>query len=124
MSIGSKIAAFFTQKKIDEQTLQMLEDTLISSDIGVAKTAELIAKIKNQKWGKEFSFEEIKSFLESELSQTLKNTEKKLDFEQKKPMVILFAGVNGSGKTTTIGKIAYQLSLINKKIMLVCRRYF
>lgn len=119
MSIGSKIAAFFTQKKIDEQTLQMLEDTLISSDIGVAKTNELIAKIKNLKWGKEISLEELKSFLKAELSIPLENAEKKLDFEQKKPMVILFAGVNGSGKTTTIGKIAYQLSLMNKKIMLV-----
>jgi len=103
--------AGLAKKKIDRESLDELEELLITSDMG-AKVASRIAKAFSQdRFDRESSEDEIKAALAKEISDILKPREKIVDFaEGPKPRIVLFVGVNGSGKTTTIGKIAAKLS--------------
>ncbi|MBL6664291.1 MAG: signal recognition particle-docking protein FtsY [Rickettsiales bacterium] len=117
--ISSAITQIFTHKKLDDQTLEDLEETLILSDMGSEAAIQIINNLRSKKFAKTISDEEIKQFLQDEISHILKPCQKTLDLADKnKPQVLIFNGVNGAGKTTTIGKIAQNLKNQNKTVLI------
>ena len=108
------------KRKIDENMLNELEDFLIQSDVGIESAKELREKFSNTKVNpKNSSKDEIFKIFSDYASEILKPLEKKLEnININKPCVILIAGVNGVGKTTTIGKLGKILGQNNKKIVL------
>jgi fused signal recognition particle receptor len=116
--ISSGIADIFTKKKLDAETVKQLEELLITADLGPALSARLAAAIAKNRFDKEVSVTEIKEALAEEIEKILTLVEKRLFTDRAKPFIILMAGVNGTGKTTTIGKWAYQFKRSGKKMML------
>lgn len=104
-SIGGSITSIFTKKKLDKATLQDLEDTLIQADLGLPVAERIIAAVSVGRYDKEIDPEEVKQILASEVAKVLKPVEVPFNFGSEKPFVIMVVGVNGSGKTTTIGKL-------------------
>lgn len=96
----------FVKRRLDAEMLQELEELLILSDIGVETAASLCAALSKEKMDKDVSIEEVKAFLADHISQKLDPFAQKLEINPNHdPHVILVVGVNGSGKTTTIGKL-------------------
>lgn len=117
--LSTAITQIFTHKKLDEETLDELEETLILSDMGSEAAIKIIENLRLKKFAKNITDEEIKQFLQNEISEILKLCQKTLNLEDSsKPQVLIFNGVNGAGKTTTIGKIAQNLKNQNKKILI------
>ena len=119
-SLSSGLSNLIFKKKIDENTLNELEDFLIQSDVGVESAKELKEKFADIKVdAKKSEKDEIFKIFSKYIAEILSPLEKKLeDIKQNKPSVILIAGVNGVGKTTTIGKLGKILKQNNKKIVL------
>jgi fused signal recognition particle receptor len=113
------IKQIFTHKKLSLDNLEDLENQMIISDVGVLFSAEIIAKIKNKKFPKNISEIELKDFLAKQMEEILIPCEASLKFDDlNKTQVLIFNGVNGVGKTTTIGKIAANLKNQQKKIII------
>jgi fused signal recognition particle receptor len=104
-TITGSITSIFTKRKLDKETLQELEDTLIQADLGLTVAERIIAEVSRGRFDKEIDPEEVKHILASEVAKVLKPVEVPFNFGTEKPFVILVVGVNGSGKTTTIGKL-------------------
>ncbi len=119
-SLSSGLHDLIYKKKIDESVLNELEDFLIQSDVGVESAKELKEKFASTKVNpKESGKDEIFKIFSNYASEILKPLEKNLEnLSKNKPGVILIAGVNGVGKTTTIGKLGKILIQNNKKIVL------
>ena len=117
--ISSGLNDLIFKRKIDEKMLNELEDFLIQSDVGVESAKELREKFANTKINpKNTDRSEIFKIFSNYASEILKPLEKNIeDIEKNKPSVILIAGVNGVGKTTTIGKLSKILGNNNKKIV-------
>lgn len=116
--ITDGIASIITKRKLDDDTLQELEDLLITADLGPATAAKLTAAIAKNRFGKEVTAEEIRTALAEEIEKILQPVEKQLFTSEAKPFVILMVGVNGTGKTTTIGKLGQQFTREGRKVML------
>jgi len=111
----------FGKKIIDEELLEDLESHLLLADIGIQATNQIIEEVKEKiAFNKLNDASELWSILKNNLNQILEPCEVKLDVEQenKKPFVILMVGVNGTGKTTTIGKLAHKFQKEGKSVML------
>ena len=117
--ITEGVTQIFTTKKLDDTTLTELEELLISADLGPATAAKLVEGIRRERFGKEVTAEEIRGALGEEIEKILTPAEKPLFGNYAKPYVILVAGVNGTGKTTTIGKLAAQFKGEGRKVMMV-----
>ena len=119
-NLSSGLNDLIFKKKIDENMLNELEDFLIQSDVGVESAKELREKFANTKVNlKTVGKDEIFKIFSNYVSEILKPLEKNLEnINKNKPSVILIAGVNGVGKTTTIGKLGKILGQNNKKIVL------
>jgi len=119
-NLSSGLNDLIFKKKIDENMLNELEDFLIQSDVGVESAKELREKFSNTKVNpKPIGKDEIFKIFSNYVSEILKPLEKNLEsINKNKPSVILVAGVNGVGKTTTIGKLGKILGQNNKKIVL------
>jgi len=117
-SFSSGLNDLIFKRKIDKDVLNELEDFLIQSDVGVESAKELREKFANKKINpKNFKKDEIYKIFSSYVSEILKPLEKNLEkINKNKPNVILVAGVNGVGKTTTIGKLGKILGKNKKKI--------
>ncbi|MES1157290.1 MAG: signal recognition particle-docking protein FtsY [Alphaproteobacteria bacterium] len=101
------VSATFTKKKLDAAALEQLEELLIASDMGANAAARITAALAKDRFDKEISDEELRSALADEIAAILKPREVQLDLTRgPKPRIVLVIGVNGSGKTTTIGKLA------------------
>ena len=124
-SLKSGLAKVFANQKIDQNTIQDFEDLLITSDVDV-ETSELItSKLANEKFSNAPSLEEIQSSLSKIINEIVSTNIKKIDYRNiTKPYVILMVGVNGSGKTTTIAKLASQFQQEKKNILLVAADTF
>ena len=120
--IGDGIKTILKSKKIDDSTLDELEELLITSDIGVSLSAEIIEKIRKSKFI-DTSVESVKKSISKSIIDILEPLEKEIHFK-KKPFVILIVGVNGVGKTATVGKLAHKFSLLKKKVGIVAADTF
>jgi len=108
-----------TRKKLDAATLAELEEALIKADMGTAQAAKLAAAVGKNRYDAEISGAELKTVLAGEIASLLAPVQKPLTVEDgRKPFVILVAGVNGTGKTTTIGKLAKRLGEEGAKVTL------
>jgi fused signal recognition particle receptor len=111
--------ASLSRRKLDAATLESLEDLLIESDLGVETSGKIIDALRRTRHDAGLSGDEIKTLLAAEVEQTLAPVAKPLEIETgRRPFVILVAGVNGSGKTTTIGKLAARFRAEGKKVVL------
>ncbi len=126
-SFISKIArAVIGKSRVDDEVLDKLEELLITSDVGVETTLKIIKRIQERvSRDKVLNTEEIQRILKEEISLLLEENPLKefgaaqsLELENKKPYVIMVVGVNGVGKTTTIGKLAHKFKQANKKVVL------
>ena len=124
-SLKSGLAKVFANQKIDQNTIRDFEDLLITSDVDV-ETSELItSKLANEKFSNAPSLEEIQSSLSKIINEIVSTNIKKIDYRNNtKPYVILMVGVNGSGKTTTIAKLANQFQQEKKNVLLVAADTF
>lgn len=123
--ITGGISDIFTKKKIDAQTLEELEELLISADLGIKSTNKIIAEFAKMKMNKEVSVDEIKQALALQIENIISPLEADFSVETKeKPYVILMVGVNGAGKTTTIGKLASKLKAQGKKVSFIAADTF
>jgi fused signal recognition particle receptor len=113
------ISGLFTKKKLEAATLDDLEDLLIESDLGVATAETIITALRKGRFDKDISADDVRLVLKSEVERVLAPVAKPLVVDgAHKPHVILMVGVNGTGKTTTIGKLAAQLRAQGKSVML------
>ncbi|MAZ03174.1 MAG: signal recognition particle-docking protein FtsY [Sneathiella sp.] len=118
-AISSGISDIFTKRKLDDDVVEELEELLISADLGVSTAARISATIAKSRYEKEISPDEIRSALADEVALILDPVAKDFELqEDRKPHVVLIVGVNGSGKTTTIGKFAKQYRAMGKKVVL------
>jgi len=105
--IGGGIADIFRKRRLDDAAIQELEDLLITSDLGLDAAARLVGNLKKTRFGKEVSDEEVRAALATDIADILSPIAIPLEIDvARKPHVVLVVGVNGSGKTTTIGKFA------------------
>ncbi|ASX27840.1 signal recognition particle-docking protein FtsY [Rickettsia sp. MEAM1 (Bemisia tabaci)] len=114
--ISSGIDKIFYKKKLDAETLEELEELLISTDMGSLVAAKIIEDFKSLKFDKEVETTEIKETLANLIEQQLLESEIPFTLNENKLNVVLVCGVNGAGKTTTIGKLAAMYGMQGKKV--------
>ena len=107
-----------TKRKFDDEMLEQLEELLIASDMGVETAMRVAANMAQGNLGRRFSTAEIKKLLADEIEQIMMNVAQPLPIYPKQPQVVLVVGVNGSGKTTTIGKLASQFKEAGKNVVI------
>jgi fused signal recognition particle receptor len=118
-SLSESVTGLFTKRKLDDATLQELEDALIQADLGVPTAMRITEAISAGRYNKEISPQEVRTILASEVEKTLSPVAQALSIDRaKKPFVILMIGVNGAGKTTTIGKLSQKFRGQGLKVML------
>lgn len=118
-NLSDGITGIFTKRKLDAETLEELEDLLISADLGMDTAGAITKALAKDRFDKEIATEEIRRVLAEDIAGRLRDVEKPLVIDaSKKPFIILVVGVNGAGKTTTIGKIGAKLSAEGKSVML------
>ena len=116
--LGEGLASAFTKRTLDQAALDELEDLLIASDMGAPAAAKIIAGFAAKRFGREADTQEIKEALAFEIAAILRPRQIGLDLAAAPhPRVVLMVGVNGSGKTTTIGKLCQLLSQAGAKVM-------
>jgi fused signal recognition particle receptor len=113
------VADLVTKRKLDRAMLEDIEDVLLRADLGTEVAARISAAVGVGRYDKAISADDVKSVVAAEVEKVLAPVAKPLVIDQtQKPFVILVVGVNGSGKTTTIGKLASKLSSEGRKVML------
>jgi fused signal recognition particle receptor len=118
-SIGTAITDLVSKRKLDSAAIEELEELLIRADLGVDTAARIAAAIGEGRYDKQVSDAEVKAILSSEVEKVLTPVAKPLVIEGgARPFVILVVGVNGSGKTTTIGKLAARFRAEGRSVML------
>src|SRR3954462_1818723 len=118
-SLGSAVADLVTKRKLDRAMLEDIEDVLLRADLGTEVAARISAAVGVGRYDKAISADDVKSVVASEVEKVLSPVAKPLVIDpSQKPFVILVVGVNGSGKTTTIGKLAAKLSAEGRKVIL------
>ncbi|MBR9652840.1 signal recognition particle-docking protein FtsY [Thalassovita aquimarina] len=116
--MGRKEAKPVVRRVLDDDMLESLEELLIASDMGVDTALRVTANIAEGRFGRKLSVEEIKRLLSDEIARIMDPVAKPLPLFPKKPQVVLVVGVNGSGKTTTIGKLASQFKAAGKSVVI------
>lgn len=116
--MSDNMAALFNKRKLDDDAIQDLEDLLIGADLGVGPAMKVAERLAKDRFDKQVTDTEVKIALADVISEILTPLEKPLILKGAKPEILLFVGVNGSGKTTTLGKLAKQYRDQGKKILL------
>ncbi|NDV87501.1 signal recognition particle-docking protein FtsY [Aurantimonas aggregata] len=117
--LSGSIGSIFTARKLDEETLQDFEDVLIRADLGLETALRITDRLSEGRFGRTVSGAEVRGILAQEVEKTLTAVAVPLELDlEKKPHVILVVGVNGTGKTTTIGKLAAKLTRAGLKVTL------
>ncbi|NBN74009.1 signal recognition particle-docking protein FtsY, partial [Proteus sp. G2615] len=118
-NLGSGFLSLFRGKKIDDELFEELEEQLLIADVGMETTTKIITSLTKHATHKDLKdAEALYGKLREEMGEILTKVDKPLNIEGKKPFVILMVGVNGVGKTTTIGKLARQYQAEGKSVML------
>ena len=116
--MSEQMSSLFNKRKLDNAALNDLEDILIQADLGLEASEKVISSLSKEKFDKEVNELEIKITLGEVISEILTPLESPLTLTNEKPQILLFVGVNGSGKTTTLGKLAKKYSTQGKKVMI------
>lgn len=116
--MGRGEAAPVKRRTLDDDMLEQLEELLITADMGVDTALRVTANMAEGRFGKRLSVEEIKSLLASEIARIMEPVAKPMPLYPSRPQVVLVVGVNGSGKTTTIGKLASQFRAAGKSVVI------
>ena len=118
-SLGTAVADLVIKRKLDRAMLEDIEDVLLRADLGTEVAARIAAAVGHGRYDKSISADEVKAVVATEVEKVLAPVAMPLAIDEtKKPFVILVVGVNGSGKTTTIGKLAAKFSAEGRKVML------
>lgn len=118
-SIGTALAEFVSKRKLDRAMLEEIEDVLLRADLGTDVSARIAAAVGEGRYDKMISASDVKAIVAAEVEKVLAPVAQPLVIDgDHKPFVILMVGVNGSGKTTTIGKLAARLSGEGRKVMM------
>lgn len=118
-AITNGVTGIFTRAKLDAATLEELEDLLIQSDLGADVAMEICTALGRERLNRDISPAEVRAFLAQHIASILRPVAAPLVIDRaKKPFVVLVTGVNGTGKTTTIGKLAHWLGSEGYKVML------
>ena len=116
--MSDSMAASFNKRTLDNEALEDLEDILIASDLGTGAAMKVTSRLAESKFDKQITDLEIKIALADVISEILTPLEKPIVLGSIKPQILLFVGVNGSGKTTTLGKIAKRFTDDGKKVLI------
>ena len=116
--MGQSVQSPVMRRTLDDDMLEQLEELLIASDMGVDTALRVTANLAEGGYGKKLSVEEIKKLLSDEITRIMEPVAKPLPIYPKRPQVVLVVGVNGSGKTTTIGKLASQFGAAGKTVVI------
>lgn len=117
--LGDGISGIFTKRRLDDDALEELEELLISADLGVSTAAKLTANLAKTRFDKDVDPTEVREALAEDIAQILEPVAQPLELKPAaKPQVVLVVGVNGSGKTTTIGKLAKLYGDQGRSVML------
>ena len=117
--LTGSIAGIFTKRKLDEETLEELEEVLIRADLGMETALRITDALAASRYGKDVSVTDVRAIMAQEVEKVLTPVARPLELDlSHKPHVILVVGVNGTGKTTTIGKLAAKLSQGGLSVML------
>jgi fused signal recognition particle receptor len=117
--LAQNIAGIFTKRRLDAETIQELEDLLIQADLGVETAARITAALAKGRHDKEITTEEVRTVLAAEVERVLSPVARPLLIARGEGVqVVLVVGVNGTGKTTTIGKLARSLASQGSKVMM------
>ena len=117
--LTGSIADVFTKKKLDAATLDELEDVLIQADLGVETALAITGTLRREKFNRDVSSDDVRAVLAAEVENVLGPVALPLVIDgTKKPFIILMIGVNGSGKTTTIGKLSQKFAAEGKSVLL------
>ncbi|MCH2095160.1 MAG: signal recognition particle-docking protein FtsY [Rhodobacteraceae bacterium] len=106
------------RRRLDDEMLEQLEEVLISADMGVDTALRVTANMAEGRFGRSLSVREIKELLAAEIARVMEPVARPLPLYPKTPQVVLVVGVNGSGKTTTIGKLASQFRAAGKSVVI------
>ena len=118
-ALGTAVADLVTKRKLDRAMLEDIEDVLLRADLGTEVAARISAAVGHGRYDKAISADEVKTVVATEVEKVLSAVAKPLVIDTShKPFVILVVGFNGSGKTTTIGKLASAFSAEGRKVML------
>ncbi len=108
--LSEGLSALFTERRLDRAALDELEDVLIAADIGAMTAARVLDRLARDRFDRNVTDLEIREALAGVVTETLQPCEQPLDMTCGDPCVVLFVGVNGSGKTTTLGKLAVKMT--------------
>jgi fused signal recognition particle receptor len=117
-SLGGAITDLVSKRKLDRAMVEEIEDVLVRADLGVDTAGRIAAAVGEGRYDKTITADEVKAIVASEVEKVLAPVAKPLAVDDAKPFVILVVGVNGSGKTTTIGKLAARLKRDGLAVML------
>jgi fused signal recognition particle receptor len=117
-SLGTALRDLVRKRRLDSAMLEEIEDALIRADLGLATAANISEAIAQGRYDTDISEDDLKAVVAAEVEKVLIPVAAPLDIEGARPFVILVSGVNGSGKTTTIGKLAAKFTREGKKVML------
>ncbi len=118
-NLTTSITSVFTKRRLDAATLDELEDVLIQADLGIDTAMAITETLRRDRFDRDVSGDDVRTVLASEVEKVLGPVARPLVIDaSKKPFVILMIGVNGSGKTTTIGKLAQKFSREGRSVML------
>ncbi|GMG80918.1 signal recognition particle-docking protein FtsY [Paralimibaculum aggregatum] len=107
-----------TRRVLDDAMLESLEEVLIASDMGVDTALKISARLAEERFGQRLSSEELRAALAAEIAAVLEPVARPMPLGGQRPQVVLVVGVNGSGKTTTIGKLASQFRAAGKSVVI------
>ena len=112
------LADFVTKQRLDDVTLEKIEELLIGADLGPRLAASLVQEFGQQRFGQDVTGADVKEFLASAIAQRLQAVAQPLAIDgAHRPAIVVMVGVNGAGKTTTLGKLAAQFQQEGKKVM-------
>ncbi|WP_181705048.1 signal recognition particle-docking protein FtsY [Chthonobacter rhizosphaerae] len=118
-AIGGGIVSIFTKRKLDDETLEELENVLIQADLGVKTALAITGRLAEGRFGKDIGDAEVKAILADEVEKVLRPVAEPFVVKpEHKPHVVLVVGVNGSGKTTTLGKLAAKFTAEGRSVLL------
>jgi len=117
-SIGGAVTDLVAKRRLDQAMLDDIEDVLIRADLGLESSAKIAAAVGEGRYDKSITADEVKAVVATEVEKVLSPVAKPLPIGEGRPFVVLVVGVNGSGKTTTIGKLAAKFRAEGRSVML------